>query len=92
MREKPEVKCPACGAPCERTWLGMTFQFFLPGEGMVRDKAGARRDMNLYTLQQNDPYAHMRQSGEVVDMTEKLRKGGKHQTNPKTIATHGLKK
>ena len=92
MREKPEVLCPQCNKPCERTWLGMTFQFYFPGNGMVRDKAGARRDMNLHHLTRNDPYAYMRQKGERRDLMHKLRRAGKHQTNAKTIATHGIKK
>jgi predicted nucleic acid-binding Zn ribbon protein len=92
MSQKPEVLCPQCKKPCERTWLGMTFQFYFPGNGMVRDKAGARRSMNLHQLENDDPYGYMRQPGEKADLVDKLRKGGKHQGHPKVIATHGIKK
>ena len=80
MNEKPKVKCPNCGS----TKTAVTFitvpVFYIKGYGYC-DKPGAYRDMNLYKLMKEDPYASMRQPGEKDDLAQRLRAGGKH--NPK---------
>ncbi len=87
IAESPEILCPHCGAKAQRTMLGINTTFYFRGEGLVRDKAGARRDMNLHTLLNDDPYAHMRQPGEVDDMANRLRKGGQHNPNRQYFTT-----
>lgn len=77
-----EVKCPITGQPAIKTILGCEPTFYFKGEGLVRDKAGAYRDMNLHRLQQDDPYGHMRERGEKDDLIHRLKNGGKF--NPKT--------
>jgi hypothetical protein len=37
--------------------------------------------MNLHTLVNNDPYAGMREKGEVDDMAQRLRAGGKRKVD-----------
>jgi putative FmdB family regulatory protein len=91
IHEKPEVPCPKCNKPTGKTFLGMTFHFHVRGDGLVKDKAGARRDMSLHRLMKDDPYGRMRQPGEKDDLANKLRRGGKHQRNAKTFVTRGLK-
>lgn len=55
---------------------GVTFHSYTKGNGYM-DKAGCHRDMNLYKLTKEDPYAHMRQPGEADDLAQKLRNAGK---------------
>jgi predicted nucleic acid-binding Zn ribbon protein len=92
INDKPKVPCPKCGKKCERTWLGMTFSFYFPGNGLAHDRIGAKRDMNLYHLMKDDPYKGHRQPGEKQHLADTLRRGGKHQKNPKTFGVSGLKK
>lgn len=82
ISEDPIIPCPITGKRAIRTMVGYDQTWYIRGNGLARDVAGARRDMNLYQLQQNDPYAHMRQPGEKDDLINRLKKGGKH--NPKT--------
>jgi len=75
--------CPRCnGNNCVRTFYGSDIIGYVRGNGYL-DVVGAKRDMNIHTLTTNDPYASMRQSGEVEDMKHKIRKAGQH--NPKRI-------
>ena len=92
MKVKPEIMCPKCGKICQRTYIGMTFDFFFPGNGLVKDKAGAKRDMNLWHLTHNDPYGKYREKGEVADLADRLKRAGRHQRNAKTFGIRGLKK
>ena len=77
MFEKPEVLCPITNKPAIRIIVDCP-TFYTKGNGLVNDVAGARRDMNLYRLQQEDPYAHMRERGEKDDLIHRLKNGGKH--------------
>jgi hypothetical protein len=83
MSEEPDIKCPLCGAEAIKTLLGVPFpEAYIRGNCYL-DKEGCRRDMDLYKLNKGqDPYAHMRQPGELDDLKNRLRRGGKH--NPKT--------
>lgn len=81
MTEKPKIKCPKCsGVDTEIAFL-TTPVSYIRGQGWL-DVSGRRRDMNLWKLQNDDPYKRMRQRGEKDDMVNKLKRGGKH--NPKT--------
>lgn len=82
MSEKPDnIKCK-CGGNAKSTFLGMNMTTYVRGYGYC-DKSGCRRDMNLYALQNNDPYAQHRASGEKDYIADTLRKSGKHQKNTK---------
>jgi putative FmdB family regulatory protein len=84
MMEKPEVKCERCGSKnTQRTFIAAP-EFYTRGYGYC-DKKGARRDMNLHKLVNDDPYASMRQPGEKEDLAQKLRQGGKHNPRRKII-------
>lgn len=69
-------KCPRCeGTNCVICVYGTEIHSYIRGYGWL-DKAGATRDRNLFTLENNDPYAQYRVPGEVDDMKQKLRKAG----------------
>ena len=78
MSDKPKnPKCPKChGQNTISNLFGQETMSWIRGNGIVNDKAGARRDMNRHTLENNDPYGHMRQSGEVDHMLDQCRRGG----------------
>lgn len=79
MSDAPKSpKCPRCGGTnTRRNYLDNTYHCWVRGDGLVKDKSGARRDMNKYTLQKNDPYGYMRQAGEVDDLITRLENAGK---------------
>lgn len=75
--------CPRCGGTnCQRSMKNSNIISYVKGNGFL-DKDGARRDMNLYHLTQDDPYAEYRQPGEVDEMKTKLQRAGKHNPNTK---------
>lgn len=78
MQDKPSNPiCPRCGGRNTDTcFIGYTNYSWVRGDGIVKDKKGARRDMNKYTLMNNDPYGHMRQSGEVDHMINEITRAG----------------
>lgn len=82
MSEDPEILCPQCQNACFRT-IGATITHYVRGSGLARDKAGAKRDQNLHTLLNDDPYARYRERGERDDLADRLRKGGRHNPNTK---------
>jgi len=84
MSEDPKIKCPFCGAKATKTFLCANMpEHYIKGNGYF-DRAGCRRDMDLFKLQKGeDPYGHMRQPGEVDHLKDTLKRGGKH--NPKTL-------
>lgn len=86
MNEKPKVECPQCKSvkKVERAFITAPI-FYTKGYGWL-DKEGRRRDMNLYKLIHDDPYAKMRQPGEKDDLAQRLRKGGKHNPKGKSFA------
>ena len=77
MMEDPVIRCPLCDKQRSKTLLGCETVFYVRGDGYL-DKSGCKRDMNLYKLTKEDPYANMRQSGEADDLAQRLRNGGKH--------------
>jgi len=70
-----KVHCPKCGSKMTHTIKGQTFIGYIAGSGW-KDKQGAKRDMEKWTLMNNDPYGHMRQSGEVDHMLDQFEKAG----------------
>jgi len=90
MHETPEIKCPKCSCKAEHTLMGQNISVYVRGDGIVKDRAGAKRDMDLYHLTCNDPYAVHRVPGEKDELANRLRRGGKKR-NSKTIAAKGLK-
>lgn len=73
MNDTPEIKCPVCDGKAMRSTHGLT-----PPLGHIRgqcylNKADQRRQMDLRTLEAGqDPYAHMRESGEVDHLKKQL--------------------
>ena len=92
MAESPDISCNECGGKCSKTLEGVKIMCWVRGYGLANDRAGAKRDMHLHHLTQKDPYAIHRQPGEVDDMANKLRRGGKHQKNTKTFVGSTKKK
>lgn len=81
MTETPDIKCPECeGSKCERAYIEKGPMGWTRGYGWL-DVKGRRRDMNLHTLTNNDPYAGMREKGEADDMAQRLRAGGKRKVD-----------
>lgn len=85
--------CPRCnGNNCEKSLKNSQARGYIRGNGYL-DIAGAKRDMNLFHLTQNDPYAEYRQPGEVDDMKAKLKRAGSHDPNTKyfPVSTNDVK-
>lgn len=84
INAKPKTKCPKCGgADIEKTFYGVEpVPFYTRGYGWL-DVKGRRRDMNLWKLQNDDPYKGMRAAGEKDELSASLRKGGKHNSKAK---------
>jgi hypothetical protein len=80
MFEDVKVKCPVCNADATKSYADYFFQGYVRGNGYF-DRAGCRRDMNLYKLLKDDPYGRYRLPGEAEHLADKLRAAGKH--NPK---------
>lgn len=80
MKENPKIVC-ACGGKTERL-IRFGGEVFTKGYGWL-DRSGVKRDRDLHTLLNNDPYAVHRVPGEKSDLAERLRKGGKRKKNPK---------
>lgn len=76
------VQCPRClGRNCTKSIINHDITHFIRGNGYL-DTAGAKRDMNVYKLDHDDPYSQYRQAGEVDELRTNLVKKGKH--DPKT--------
>jgi hypothetical protein len=98
--EQEAMVCPRCkGSNTIRTYEGYDVVGYIRGNGYL-DKAGCKRDMNVFTLTEKDkdtgksldPYDHMRQPGEADDLVTKIRKGGKHNPRPKYFDTKVMEK
>lgn len=82
---EPNPKCPKCGGSNTlRSYHDMNLTCYIRGDGIVKDRAGARRDMNRHHLVNQDPYGHMRASGEVDHMLDKFRDAGRDMTSIKS--------
>lgn len=82
MREEPSISCPNCGEKCSKTLEGMNLTTYTRGYGYC-DRKGCKRDMNLHTLRNNDPYAQHRVNNEQDYIADNLKKAGRHQKNTK---------
>lgn len=79
--------CPRCGkTECQRKMLGYNVTSYIRGYGW-RDKAGAKRDMHIYHLKNQDPYSSHRTTGEVDHIESNLKKLGKHDPKTKYFTT-----
>lgn len=78
------IKCPQCGSGCHRVLAGEKKHGYIRGNCYL-DAEGARRDMNKFTLQNDDPYGYMRQEGEVVDMINRLEQAAKISSTSKRL-------
>lgn len=76
MSETAKFKCPVCGGDNVERIISSGVTGYVKGDGYL-DKKGVRRDMDRYTLQNKDPYAHMREPGEAEELDQKLRNQGK---------------
>ena len=82
MSESPQIRCCKCQSECHKTFDGVNITTWVRGNGIVKDRAGAKRDMNLYHLTQDDPYGIHRAPGEREQLATSLRSGGKFKKNP----------
>jgi putative FmdB family regulatory protein len=89
MLEKPTIKCDKC-----HRVMRLVFSVpmvYVRGYGWC-DKKGAKRDMNLWKLKNEDPYAKIRPPGDKSDLEHKLTQGGKRQKNRRHYAVNLGKK
>ena len=76
------IICPRCnGSNCAKSFHGVNVRGYLRGYGW-KDKAGAKRDMHVYHLDNQDPYSKHRVPGEADHIRRQLKDQGKH--DPKT--------
>jgi hypothetical protein len=69
--------CPRCqGDNCKRSFHGTQIHSYILGYGYC-DKAGAKRDMDIYTLKNDDPYKEHRVPGEVEEIENRIKKSAK---------------
>jgi hypothetical protein len=79
------VVCPRCdGTDCEKSMIGVKIHGYTRGYGW-KDKVGARRDMDVYHLDNQDPYSKHRVPGEVEHVRQGLKDGGKHDPHTKVF-------
>ena len=89
---KDALKCPRCGkSKAERFYGYDNVIAYIRGNGFL-DRAGAKRDMHLHTLETRDPYAEMRQPGEVDELKSKIKRAGTHDPKPQHYVVNDPKK
>jgi hypothetical protein len=89
---KEALTCPRCdGQDCSKTFIGYDVMGYVRGNGYL-DTAGCKRDMNLFHLTQDDPYADYRVPGEVEEMKTQLKKAGQHNPRKKHFDVTGAAK
>jgi hypothetical protein len=79
MKNRPaNPKCPLCGRnKTQISYSELSITSYVRGDGLVKDKAGALRDMNRYKLMNGeDPYEQYRVPGEKDHLIDKFRRGG----------------
>ena len=82
------TQCPICdGHNTHITMLGTDQTFRIRGgdwrEFRKKNAKALQRDMALHQLQNDDPYGYMRTSDDKAELTDKLRTGGRRQTDKK---------
>jgi hypothetical protein len=81
--KKKAMVCPRCsGHKARQAFNHNEYTGYILGDGYL-DKDGVRRDMNVSKLQTDDPYADMREPGEVDDKIASFKKAGKKDGKPK---------
>jgi len=76
-------KCPRCKKHnSQQTHYGSQIHSYIRGYGWL-DRAGAKRDMNRFKLQNDDPYGQYRVPGEVDHIKNTLDKEGMHDSKSK---------
>lgn len=90
---KITTQCPHCGSGNTVRALSAEFIFYMKGKAW-EDKAGIKRDMNVYKLvtkdedgKSNDPYVEHRVPGETDHLVHTFKQQGKHQTKPVVFDT-----
>ena len=69
------TECPMCeGHTTEQTMIDCDPTFYNEGYGW-HDRSGIRRDMNLHSIETDDPYKEHRVAGEADDLKSRLKKG-----------------
>lgn len=74
MFDEVDIKCPVCEGTTRKVMCAVPS--YVRGNCYL-DVEGCRRDMNLYKLQNNDPYDYMRQPGEKEELIAKIKRGNK---------------
>ena len=86
---KAVLVCPRCnGGRAERTFQGQNVICYIRGNGYL-DKAGCHRDMNLHKMEEEDPYADMREVGEADDLKLRLQRGGNYNPHARYFPSAG---
>lgn len=81
------VICPRCDSNnCNKTYVNIKISSYARGYGW-KDYAGARRDMNIFHLDNDDPYKSHRVDGEVDHIRSNMKKNSKHNPNTKVFTT-----
>lgn len=80
MVQQPAIKCPICGLAAEKTFYGVRVNFMIPGN-FALNTLECKTLANIDRLENNDPYAHMRESGEKEEKITKFRKTLKTRSN-----------
>lgn len=84
---KEAVVCPRCqGSNCDKTYTDVHVRSYSRGYGW-KDYAGARRDMNVFHLDNDDPYKTHRVAGEVDHIRSNMKKSSKHDPKTKVFTT-----
>lgn len=84
--------CPRCDSvDTEKTYFEYKPRGYVLGNGFL-DRDGTRRAMNVYKLDQEDPYAHMREPGEVDELKAKFKRAGTAGGNEKHYPMYSREK
>lgn len=83
IQESPEVKCPVCKKSCERTFYGVRVGFIIPGS-YLRDTVECKTLANIHRLENDDPYAKHRVSGEKDHKITEFKKSLKRRSISKS--------
>ena len=73
MSEKPDVKCPVCGSKASKSMMGHKGNFHFKGD-FLKNTQECKHLANIHKLENDDPYAHMREPGEADDKVTQIKK------------------
>lgn len=83
VNEAPQVIC-VCGASMRRV-VGIQ-ETYVRGYGL-NDKRGAKTDMNLFSMLNNDPYKEHRKPTDAKDLVLKLKQSKDHNPRARRVFT-----